>query len=125
MSYIGEISLDSSGQVTLNSVVAVLAGGISEARRFLKKAIKNENFYGTYFVILGGFCMSVAGLLAFLDYRKTKKRNILSELDRKVFKIPTEKARAMGTFCCICLSQPVNVIFEICNHASCCFECWK
>ena len=75
MSYIGKISLDSSGQVTMTSVIAVLAGGITEARRFLKKAIKNENFYGTYFALLGGFCMSVVGLLGFLEYRQFKKRH--------------------------------------------------
>ena len=40
ISAIGKVSLDSSGQLAMTKLVAVLAGGVSEATKLLKRKIK-------------------------------------------------------------------------------------
>ena len=61
---LGKLTLDSSGNVTLTSILGVMAGGISEAKRLLKSMIEVEKKFAVIFFTLGTISVLTASFIA-------------------------------------------------------------
>ena len=72
-SVLGKLTLDSSGNVILTSILGVLSGGISEAKKLMKSAMKIEKESATLFFFFGTFFLSVASQLALKFYQLNKR----------------------------------------------------
>ena len=71
LSVLGTISYNSeTGMVEMNNLLAVLAGGISEAKRFLKTEIAISKYYLFGTATLASLFFFASATMAFFSYSK-------------------------------------------------------
>ena len=132
ISAIGKVSLDSSGQLVMTKLVALLAGGVSQATKLLKRKIREQTKDAALLTIVSGCLLFLTGAMLVNNYRTYRYRREIADMESEVDKInqqlqglrrlPTKFTEA-GTFCVICQDKASQVIFVPCNHVNCCYEC--
>ena len=129
LSVLGLVSLNlESGLVEMTELTAVMAGGVREAREYLKKEISATRGQARFFGFLGGIAIISALAISYFSYIKNQQHQQLQESLKKskmdIHRMPTVKAEEMGTHCLICYSQPSNIVLIPCNHLCICSDCF-
>ena len=113
----------------MNNLIAILAGGISEAKRYLKTEISFNRVKANLFAGLGSLFFISTAVIGYLKYIKYKQEKQLRESIEKskdeITKMPTIRADEMGTHCLICLVKPSNIVLIPCNHLCVCSSCFE
>ena len=146
VSAIGQIELNETGKVALTNVLAILAGGVSEAKNYLKtqmKAMKQKSmisgllcftvfafvFQQIYFEVNKYFAWrNVQNILdeqqEILDAQEDKKDKVINRQQTVVKRMPTKAAEEVDSFCKICMCNPSNIVIVPCNHLCMCGDCF-
>lgn len=125
LSVLGTVEVDSSGELVMTKMVAVVAGGLHEVKKYLKMQIGHYTTSARLLAIISALSLSVAGYLGYLSHQNRKQeeelKGAIAALEQK--RMPTAKAEEMGTQCLICYTNPSNVVLVPCNHLCICSEC--
>ena len=128
LSFLGLVSINESGVVEMTELTSVLAGGIREAREFLKREINSTRANAHVCAALGILSLLASATVAYFTYEKNQQLKSLRESIEKskmeIHKMPTVKAEEMGTQCLICYVAPSNIVLIPCNHLCICSECF-
>lgn len=128
LSVLGTVGIDGDGNLYMTNLVAVMAGGIVEAKRQLNNLSRHNKVAGRIFLAISTISLTAAVYCGYLSYehRKQAKENQDAQEMLHLKKMPTVKAEEMGTQCLICYTNPSNVVLVPCNHLCMCSEChWK
>ena len=112
----------------MTNLMAVLAGGLNEAKRYLKTEIKASQSQARIFGFWGALFLTAAGAIGYYSYIKYRQLKQLKDSIEKskmeIHRMPTVRAEEMGTYCLICMCQPSNIVLIPCNHLCICSECF-
>lgn len=107
MSLLGAVSIDlETGVATMSELIAVVAGGISEVKNYLKHEMKHSISVSYFLGAVSSVFLYAAASIALNKYKSYSKENELIEKVTKqatmVGRMPTRKAEELGTHCVYC-----------------------
>lgn len=112
----------------MTELTSVIAGGLHEAREFLKREINSARDYAHSYAVFGILSLLASATIAYFSYEKHQQMKALKESIEKskmdIHKMPTVRAEEMGTQCLICYVAPSNIVLIPCNHLCICSECF-
>jgi len=109
----------------MSNLVAVLAGGMAEAKRCVKHELQKARFYTVALAITATITLFSAGSIIYQNYKRKSLENEIVRQQTTLRKMPTVKADEMGTQCTICFVAASNVVLVPCNHLCICEDCFE
>jgi hypothetical protein len=108
--------------------MAMLAGGVTQAKKYIKTQLSSTRAHARIFGVIGALFLVGAGAILYYKLAKYRQDKQLQESIEKskneILKMPTVRADEMGTHCLICLCNPSNIVLIPCNHLCICSECF-
>ena len=125
VSALGTVNLDSNGQLVMSNLVAIITGGIYEAKKYLNLQINKQLVYTRGLFAVSAFSFAVALFCLYDVYKTGKLREEARQIMQAADEMPSAKAERTGTMCTYCWSKPSNIILVPCNHLCICEECFR
>ena len=127
LSCLGELKLDENGSLYMSHLMAVIAGGMVEAKEFLAQQIKASRQCTVLYGTLAAFLVGTLYFAIVNDWKANQRDVELAALREKNEKneLGTPSPEDMKTHCTICYVKGSNVVFVPCHHLCMCFGCFE